>query len=204
MTRPSSKREAILDCAEASVLAKGFGATSIEEIIAEVGVSKNGFFYHFADKNALARALLQRYLDTEDRVLDRVFAGFGAAGADPLETFLEGLENLARLMADLPSGHPGCLIATYAYSERMFDSEVRALNREAVLRWRTRFRAVFETIAGTHPPRVPVDLDDLADSVTATIEGGIVLSKAMAQPSVLPRQLRILKAQVALLFSGGT
>ena len=37
------------------MLAKGFGATSIEEVIAEAGLTKSGFFYHFKDKNALAR-----------------------------------------------------------------------------------------------------------------------------------------------------
>ena len=42
-------REQILAVAEASVLAKGFAATSIEEIIAEVGLTKSGFFYHFRD-----------------------------------------------------------------------------------------------------------------------------------------------------------
>ena len=51
-------REHILDVAEASVLDKGFDATSIEEVIAAVGITKSGFFYHFKDKNKLAKALL--------------------------------------------------------------------------------------------------------------------------------------------------
>ena len=53
-------RERILDVAEASVLDKGFAATSIEEVIAAVGITKSGFFYHFRDKNELAKALLVR------------------------------------------------------------------------------------------------------------------------------------------------
>ena len=36
-----------------------------DEIIAEAGITKSGFFYHFRDKNDLAKALLQRYLDNE-------------------------------------------------------------------------------------------------------------------------------------------
>ncbi len=44
-------RERILDVAEASVLDKGFFATSIEEVIAAVGITKSGFFYHLKDKN---------------------------------------------------------------------------------------------------------------------------------------------------------
>jgi hypothetical protein len=41
---------------------EGFAATSIEEVIAAVGITKSGFFYHFKDKNELAKALLVRYV----------------------------------------------------------------------------------------------------------------------------------------------
>src|SRR5829696_4701481 len=63
LNRGGSKRERILDVAEVAVLAKGFAATSIEEIITAVGITKSGFFYHFPDKSDLAKALLQRYID---------------------------------------------------------------------------------------------------------------------------------------------
>jgi hypothetical protein len=36
-------RERILDAAESSVLAKGFAGTSIDELIAAVGITKSGF-----------------------------------------------------------------------------------------------------------------------------------------------------------------
>ena len=59
MRKGAETRERILEIAEASVLAKGFAATSIEEVIAEAGITKSGFFYHFKDKNELARAMLR-------------------------------------------------------------------------------------------------------------------------------------------------
>ena len=52
----SDTRERLLAVAEAAVLEKGFAATSIEELIAAVGITKSGFFYHFPDKGALAKA----------------------------------------------------------------------------------------------------------------------------------------------------
>ena len=55
MGKGEATRERILEIAEAAVLAKGFGATSIEEVIAEAGLTKSGFFYHFKDKHDLAR-----------------------------------------------------------------------------------------------------------------------------------------------------
>ena len=47
---------------------------SIEELIAVVGISKSGFFYHFRDKAELAKALLLRYLSEEDKIFDSIAA----------------------------------------------------------------------------------------------------------------------------------
>ena len=66
----SDTRERLLEAAERAVLAKGFFATSIEELIAEVGITKSGFFYHFKDKNELARGLMRRYLDADLELVD--------------------------------------------------------------------------------------------------------------------------------------
>jgi len=49
----TSKRNEILDAAERAILQKGVSSTTIEELIVEVGMSKNGFFYHFQDKNQM-------------------------------------------------------------------------------------------------------------------------------------------------------
>ena len=53
---------------------KGFAGTSIEEVIAAVGITKSGFFYHFKDKNELAKALLIRYVEREDALFDDLCA----------------------------------------------------------------------------------------------------------------------------------
>ena len=49
------------------MLEKGFAATSIDELIAAVGITKSGFFYHFKDKSELAKALMLRYIDERRR-----------------------------------------------------------------------------------------------------------------------------------------
>lgn len=196
-----SKRELILDIAETGVLAKGFGATSVDEIIAEAEITKSGFFYHFKDKNELARALLQRYLDTEEAILDDVFSRARELHDDPLHSFLIGLKLLSEMMGDLPKGHPGCLVATVAYSERMFDRDVRTLNRQAILVWRARFLGMLQEIAAIYPPRDDVDLRAVADMISSTVEGGIVMSRAVGDPKVLAEQIVLLRSYMKLLFS---
>ena len=104
-------RQRILDAAQDAILAKGFTGTSIDELIAECGLSKGGFFYHFRDKNDLAKALLSRYIAEDERVFDDVFDRAAALVDDPLQCFLLGLRFLADVMGDMPNGHPGCIVA---------------------------------------------------------------------------------------------
>lgn len=198
----SDTRERLMDAAEASILDKGFAATSIDEVIAAVGITKSGFFYHFRDKSLLAKALLQRYLDREEVLFDELFARARELHDDPLHAFLIGLKLLAETMTDLPEGHPGCLVASYCYQENMFDREVRELNREGVLRWRTRFRGYLEEIAERYPPRIEVDLDDLADMFSSLADGGIILSKVLRNKELLPNQLLLYRSFVRSVFLG--
>ncbi|PWK70798.1 TetR/AcrR family transcriptional regulator [Aminobacter sp. AP02] len=194
-------RERILAIAEASVLAKGFGATSIDEIIADAGITKSGFFYHFKDKNELARAMLLRYVRSNNHLFDDVFGRGTQLSDDPLQAFLIGLKLLAEVMADLPNGHPGCLIASVCYQERMFDREVRAIAANSVQGWNARFRATLDEIAKVHPPHEAVDLDTVADMMSCIVDGGIIMSKLMDDPRRLEKQVLAFRAFVKMLFA---
>ena len=197
-----STREKLLDAAETNVLEKGFAATSIEELIAAVGISKSGFFYHFRDKGALAKALLIRYVEREENLFDDLFGRADELNEDPLHGFLVGLKMLSEIMADLPTGHPGCLIAAYCYQDRLFDNEVRTINTNAVLNWRKRFRDRLELIAERYPLRIDADLDDLADMLSVIADGGIILSKAVGDKTLLPRQVMLYRDFIRTAFIG--
>ena len=200
MRKGAQTRERILDIAESAVLQKGFGATSIDELIAEAGLTKSGFFYHFKDKSALAQALLQRYLDREEDILDDLFRRAAELSEDPLHAFLIGLKLFAEMMNDLPEGHPGCLVATYCYHEQLFDKKVQEINRDAVLAWRNRFRTQLGLIAEKYPPRDDVDIEALADMVSSVIEGGIIVSKVLKDPEILAQQVMLFRSYLRLLF----
>ena len=198
----SDTKERILDVAEAAVLEKGFAATSVEELIAAVDITKSGFFYHFKDKNELAKALLIRYVEREDALFDDLFARADELNEDPLHGFLVGLKMMSELMADLPNGHPGCLVASFCYQDRLFDKEVRDLNTKAVLNWRKRFRKRLELIAARYPPKGFVDLDDLADMLSVIADGGIILSRVVNDKQALPRQIMLYRDFIRAVFLG--
>jgi AcrR family transcriptional regulator len=193
-------RNRILDIAYDSIVHKGFAATSIEELVEAAGITKSGFFYHFRDKNDLARQLLERFLAEDNDILDTLTARARELCDDPLQAFLVFLNLYAELMDDMSDLHPGCLVATITYQDQMFDREVRRMNRDSVLALRERFAVWLGQIVARHPPRVPFDVDAFADHVTVVVEGGIVLSKALGDRQLMGRHLRLFRDHLKFVF----
>jgi TetR/AcrR family transcriptional repressor of nem operon len=199
--RGSDTRERILEVAEAAVMAKGFAATSIDELIAAVGITKSGFFYHFKDKSELAKGLLLRYLAQDKALLDDMFRRADELNEDPLHGFLVGLKMFAETMANLPEAYPGCLAASFAYQDQLFNREIRELNANGMLAWRKRFRERLDLIASRYPPRHEVDLDALADMVSTLVEGGLILGRVLKDVTILPRQVMLYRDFIRSVFA---
>ena len=200
MRKGAATRERILEIAEAAVLSKGFGATSIEELIAEAGITKSGFFYHFRDKNELARGLLERHRQQNRQLMAEVLGRARELSDDPLQVLLIGLTLLAERMAELPGGHPGCIVASFSYQDRLFDRGVRALSAELTHEWLALVRSLVEEALAAHPVREPVDAEQVARAITCAIDGGILLSKTLGDPAMLSEQILMARGHVRLLF----
>jgi TetR/AcrR family transcriptional regulator, transcriptional repressor for nem operon len=194
-------RERILAVAHDAIIAKGFDATSVEEIAAAVQISRAGFFYHFPDKNALARALIERQIVEEGEMLAEIIARSAELSDDPLQQVLIMMRLMAERYVEVPGGYAGCILAAATYQDRLFDAEVKAANRRAHLAWRERFRGHFERIAAAYPPREPVDPGDMADMVNAVIEGGMILARGTGDPQVLVRQVLLARQMVKAVYS---
>jgi TetR/AcrR family transcriptional regulator, transcriptional repressor for nem operon len=200
--KSSPARERILELAEAAVLAKGFAATSIDELIAAAGITKSGFFYHFKDKGELAAALMERYVAHNATVLTDIFRRADELNEDPLHGYLVGLKLLAEMTADLPGAHPGCLVASFCYQDRLFSQDVRDLTFRGVAGWRKIFLDRLTRIAERYPPKIPVDLEALADMANTLVDGGIILSRVMRDRHILPQQIMLYRDFVRAVFLG--
>lgn len=200
MSKGQETRDRVMDVAEEAILAKGYGGTSIEEIIEAASITKSGFFYHFPDKASLAKALLERYIIREDIFFDDMYGRAHELHDDPLHAFLIGLKLMSEAMADLPTGHPGCIIATYCYNNRLFDNEIRELSKVTVMAWRARFHKELMSIAEAYEMTDDVDLEQVADLLTGVIEGGIVMSKTLREPLILAEQILLYRSYIKLLF----
>jgi TetR/AcrR family transcriptional repressor of nem operon len=199
-TKGEKTRERILDFAYEAIVEKGFAATSIEELVEAAGITKSGFFYHFRDKNDMARQLFDRFLAEDESIVDTLAARARELSDDPLQSFLIFLNLYAQMMDDMETLHPGCLVASVTYQERLFDGEMRRMNVDYLVRTRRRFADWLASIVATHPPKVETDLDALADHLTVIVEGAIIYAKALRDPGMMGRQTRLFRNHVKLLF----
>ncbi|SPJ24922.1 TetR/AcrR family transcriptional regulator [Palleronia abyssalis] len=57
---PSDRREAILDAAQSLFVSRGWDAVTMADVVAAAGISKGGFYHHFATKDDLLAAIVAR------------------------------------------------------------------------------------------------------------------------------------------------
>lgn len=196
-------RERLLAVTERAVLDKGFVATSIDELIAEVGITKSGFFYHFRDKNELALAMLERYIATDLEELGAFRARAAELSDDPLQRLLIMLKLYAELLDGVTPERSGCVAASMAYQEKQISRHVAARMRELVIEWRRHFRSMLDDVVAQYLPRDTIDLDIVADMCAGVLQGSVVLAKMLKDQRVMGQQVMALRSYIKLLFQPG-
>ena len=194
----------LMDIAERLILNNGVAAMSLEQVISEAGITKGGFFYHYESKNALVYALMQRYRETEAFVFSDLFRRAEELTPDPLQQMLVFIKLFAETMSGMDGVHPGCLVASTTYESEQVNEQVRAITAEIVLDWRRLFREKIENINRVYSPNIKVSSDDLADMLSAVMEGGIMLSRALDDPTILEKQLLEYRSYIELLYRSPT
>lgn len=193
-------RTRILDAAEELVLDHGFAGTTVEAILDRTGFTKGAFFHHFPSKDDLAHALVERYAELDAETLEEYMERAERLSRDPLQQILIFVGLFEESMDRLTDPYPGCLFASYCYEAQLFDDRIHEVIREAFARWRIRLGEKLRSAIERHPPRLPVDPDDVADAFTVIIEGAFIVSKTMEEPRGVARQLRQYRNYLELLF----
>ena len=145
---------------------------------------------------------MQRYIAQNDAVIADIFARADELNEDPLHGFLVALKLFAEMAANLPSTHPGCLVASFCYQDRLFSQDVRDLSYEGVNNWRQFFLQRLTRIAERYQPKIPIELTALADMANTVMDGGIIQSRIMRDKAILPQQIMLYRDFVRAVFLG--
>ena len=196
---PSSERQSartkLLDASLNVIRAKGYSATTVDDLCAAAGVTKGAFFHHFASKEALAIAAA----DYWSEVTGALFADAPYhAHADALDRVLGYIDfRKALLKGSIPEF--SCLVGTLV--QEVYDTHPAI--RAAVDRSISEHAARIETdIAEAMRARgVEGNAQSLALHTQAVIQGAFILAKAKGGAEVAADSIDHLRRYVELLFA---
>lgn len=194
----TATRERILDAAERLVIDNGYAATSVDQVLARAGTSKGAFFHHFASKQALADALVERYAAADVQMLEDGLAAAGAAGGDAGERALAFLRYYEEIGDEIMAGTTGCLYTSVLAEQELIGAGTSDPIRVAVAAWRDRYAELLREALGD---RDDVDVDALSDHVFVTFEGAFLLARTTGDPGDMRRQLGVLRRLVEGLLA---
>ena len=191
---PASKTR-LLDAAERIMLAKGFEATSVDEICAAAKLTKGSFFHYFDSKETLGREVLERFCTSAGRTRADCCGG----AADPLERVYRQIDAAIQRSRD-PKATLGCLLG--AFSQELCESHpsIRQACENGFTRWRRQFGEELARAKAKYAPRAAFKPQELAEHFIAILEGSFILGRAARDRAVVARNLRHYRAYVRQLF----
>ncbi|HEX9444800.1 MAG TPA: TetR family transcriptional regulator [Candidatus Binatia bacterium] len=176
----------MLDAAERLMLAKGFVATTVDEICAAARVTKGSFFHYFKSKEELGKAALDRFCNVRHQAMLGTPA---RKKTNPLERIL-GTVDLAIEMSRSPLAQNGCLLGNFA--QELSDSHpgIRALCARRFTEWAALLKRDLDEAKAAYLPKSRLDTESLAEHFIAIIEGALILAKAKRDMGVMEKSLR--------------
>lgn len=193
-------RDRILDEAEKLVMAQGFAATSIDDILNAAELTKGAFFHYFKGKGDLARTLVERHAQKDLAMFEDFAAQAEAKSPDPLEQiflFLEGFEEYISKSND-PS--PGCMYAIYTYESMQFEPSIRDFVTDTLRKWTSIYVRKFQDVLDRYEPALPVTARQLAEMIVSVVEGALILQRAYGDARMTSRQSAQFRNYLSLLF----
>lgn len=193
-----TRRVSILDSAARLIGERGYGPTSIDDVIREAGLSGKSHFYHyFPSKEALGYEVLERQFE---RFTERGLAILREPMIAPLERLGLFVDSLVALQADRRGrgGSPfGSLAAEMADSHEGFRKRLDVVFE----RWARQLQSLFDELRPEL--RDGVDTERLSRFVIATLEGGMLMTRVTRDIAVMQGIGDDLKRFVASHFRGG-
>ncbi|MGD8483973.1 MAG: TetR/AcrR family transcriptional regulator [Thioalkalispiraceae bacterium] len=193
-------KEKILDVAQHLLLEHGFGGMSVDQLIDAAGITKGAFFYHFKSKNALAQALLERYVQMDDALLHDLMGRAEKLSHDPLQQYLIFVGLLEETLRGLSEPPPGCLVASYLYQLEMFTPDTQHAVINGFKEWQRVLGDKLQQALDKQAPKLPVTAMQLYDNLLALFEGGVIMAKLYQKSDTLAEQVAQHKNYIELLF----
>jgi TetR/AcrR family transcriptional repressor of nem operon len=183
-------REEILSAGLRAVHARGFNATSVQDITEAAGVPKGSFYNHFASKDDLGAAAVQKYA-AQGGARRRVLQDLTIPPLARLRRYFESMVDAARY-----PDSPGCLLGNFGAELSNQSPAIREAVSAAFVDWTRALAAVIDEArrAGDLPRQSDPKL--LAAFVIDAWEGAVLRGKVEQNRAPLDHFLTVIFSKV--------
>jgi TetR/AcrR family transcriptional regulator, transcriptional repressor for nem operon len=192
---PETKRR-LLDAALKLMLAKGFTATTVDEICSAARLTKGSFFHYFKTKEDIAKQTVTFFFERQKRMFDE--APFRKLD-DPLDR-VHGRLDLLTGCACSPDAPKSCLIGNLAQEVSGTHPEIRCLCDEAFVCSAKDFERDLAEAKKLHTPKAKFSPASVARLYIALIQGSMILAKASGSTDVFEENVEHLRCYIDSLF----
>lgn len=178
-----TSRDALIQAGTELFKKMGFLAATVDDVCAAAGVSKGAFFHHFESKEALAEACLDCWLTG---MQETIAAAEFQRAASPVDRLAGCMNLFIGVFAEQGITH-SCLAGTIVQEVSETHPKLReAANKSFVALTRYMAKLIEEACEG-RPCRS--DIESLACTWTAAMQGALLLHKASRDQTVMTRTL---------------
>jgi TetR/AcrR family transcriptional regulator, transcriptional repressor for nem operon len=186
----------ILDAALHVIRAKGYSATTIDDLCAAAGLTKGSFFHHFKSKEELALAAADHFAEMATGLF--ATAPYHTA-ADPLDRLLGYVDfRIAIMRGDLAEFT--CLLGTMVQEAYETHPAIREACDRHISDHAARVAQDIAEAKRLYAPDAPWSAEGLGLYTQATVQGALVLAKAKHGPDVAVECLEHLRRYLEMLF----
>ena len=198
-TQPDA-RGRLLDAAMQVIRAKGYSATTVDDICREAGLTKGAFFHHFASKEALGVAAI----DFWSQVTSALFLAAPYHDyPDPLDRVLGYIDFRAGLLEG-PIEAFTCLVGTMVQEAYDTHPAIRHACDTYIGAHAAGVAQDIEAAKALYAPQATWSAQSLALYTQAVLQGAFVLAKAQGGPEVARACVAHLRRYIEFLFARPT
>ena len=193
----SSAKTKILDAALMVIRAKGYAATTVDDLCAASDVTKGAFFHHFKSKEDLGVAAVQHWSD----VTGELFATAPYhRHADPLKRVLGYLEFRKQLLTGNVADFT-CLVGTMVQETFESSPAIRAACDASISEHAAKIEADIAEAMRQHGIRAQWTAKSLALHTQAVLQGAFILAKAKDDAKIAAASIDHLRRYIECLFN---